>query len=118
MSLGEVYKITKEFVNGNTKVDSPVLDLNGNIFSTDEEKPNRLREDFVSMPNHVVSSDVPHFAPTTETIAPARSIPQTPPSKSEIVSAIKSIPSGKAVGIDGQPAEFYKSNPYMAAEVL
>ena len=65
-----------------------------------------------------MSSDAPPFAPTTETISPARSIPQTPPSKSKIVSAIKSIPSGKAAGIDGIPAEFYKSNPYMAAEVL
>ena len=85
--------------------------------STDEEKLNRWREQW-SVLNHVVSSDVPPFAPTTETISPARSIPQTPPSKSEIVSAIKSIPSGKAAGIDGIPAEFYKSNPYIAAEVL
>ena len=28
------------------------------------------------------------------------------------------IPSGKAAGIDGITAEFYKSKPYMAAEVL
>ena len=48
----------------------------------------------------------------------ARSIPQTPPSKSKIVSVIKSIPSGKAAGIDGILAEFYKPDPYMAAEVL
>ena len=86
--------------------------------STDEEKLNRCREHFESVLNHVVSSDVPPFAPITETISPARSIPQTPPSKSEIVSAIKSIPSGKAAAIDGIPAEFYKSNTYMAAEVL
>ena len=72
------------------------------------------REHFES----VVSSEVPPFAPTTKTISPAGSIPQTPPSKSEIVSAFKSIPSGKAAGIDGIPAEFYKSNLYMAAEVL
>ena len=39
--LGEVYKITKELVNTNTKADPPVLDLNGNILSTDEEKLNR-----------------------------------------------------------------------------
>ena len=45
-------------------------------------------------------------------------MPQTPPSKAETVSAIKPIPSDKAAGIDGIPAEFYKSNPYMAAEVL
>ena len=70
------------------------------------------------MLSHVVSSKVPSFAPTTETISPARSIPQTPPNKSEIVPAIKSLPSGKAAGIDGMPAEFYKSKPYMAAEVL
>ena len=65
-----------------------------------------------------MTSEVANFASTTATISPARSIPQTPPSKSEIVSAIKSVHSGKAAGIDGIPAEFYKSIPYMAAEVL
>ena len=115
--MGEVYKITKDLVNANTKADPPVLDLNGNILSIDEEKLNRWIEHFESVLNHVVSSDVPAFAPSTETISLTRSIPQTPPSKSEISSAIKSIPSGKPPGIDGIPAEFYKSNPYMAAEV-
>ena len=67
---------------------------------------------------HIVASEVPPFAATTETISPARSIPHIPPYKSEIVSAIKSLPSGKAAGTDGIPAELYKSTPYMAAEVL
>ena len=48
----------------------------------------------------------------------ARSIPQTPSSESAMVSAIKFLPSGKAAGIDGIPAEFYKSNLDMAAKVL
>ena len=42
--LGEVYKMTKELVNANTKADLSVLDLNGNIVSTDEEKLNKWRE--------------------------------------------------------------------------
>ena len=88
------------------------IDLNGNILSTAEEKLNRCREHFESVLNHVVSSDVSNFAATKETISPARSIPRIPPSKSEIVSAIKSLHSSKAAGIDGIPAEFYKSNPY------
>ena len=92
--LGAVYKITKELVNTITKADPPFLDLNGNILSTDEEKLNRWRELFESVLNHVVSSKVPTLAPTTETISPARSIPHTPPSKSEIVCAFKSIPFG------------------------
>ena len=116
--MGEVYKITKELRNTNTKADTPVPYLNGNILSTDEQKLNRWREHFESVLNHVVSIEVPPFAPTTETISPARGIPQTPASESEIVSVIKSIPSGKAAGIDGIPAEFYKCKPYMAAEVL
>ena len=114
----EVYKLTKELVNTNTKADPPVLHLNGNILFTDEEKLNRCREHFESELNHVVSCDTPPFAPITETISAARSIPQNPPSKSKIFPAIKSIPSGNAAGIDGIPAEFYKSNPYMAAEML
>ena len=56
--MGEVYKITKELVNTNTKADPPVLDLNENILSTDEEKLNRCRDDFESVLNHVVSSEV------------------------------------------------------------
>ena len=48
----------------------------------------------------------------------ARSMRQTPPSKSEIISAINCLPSGKAAEIYRISAEFYKSNPYMAAEVL
>ena len=113
-NMGEVYEITKELVNTNTKAYPPVLDLNGNILSTDEDKLNRCREHFQF---ELVSSEVPPFAPPTETISPARSIPQTLTSKSEIVSAIKSLRSGKAAGIDGIPAVLYKSNPYMAAEV-
>ena len=39
--LREVYKITKQLVNANTKDDHLVIDLNGNILSTNEEKLNR-----------------------------------------------------------------------------
>ena len=34
------------------------------------------------------------------------------------MSAIKSLASGKAAGVDGIPAKFYKFNSYMAAKVL
>ena len=70
------------------------------------------------MLNRVVSTEVLPFAATTETISPARSIPQTPLIKSEIVFAIKSLRSSKAAEIYGIPAELYKSNSYNAAEVL
>ena len=46
------------------------------------------------------------IAATSDTI----SILFTITSKSEIVSAIQSLSSGKAAAIDGIPAEFYKSN--------
>ena len=52
--LGEVYKIIKKFVYANTKADPPVIDLNGNILSTDVEKLNRCREHFESVLNHVL----------------------------------------------------------------
>ena len=42
--MAEVYKISKELVNANTKADPPVLDLNGNILSTDKKKLNRWGE--------------------------------------------------------------------------
>ena len=73
--MQDVYKIFKELLNTNMKADPPVLDLNGNILSTDKEQLNRWRKHFESVLNHVVSSEVPSFAPTTETISPAGSIP-------------------------------------------
>ena len=66
--MAEVYKITKGLVNTNTKAEPPFLDLNGNILSTDEEKLNKWREHFESAFNHVVSSEVPPFGPTTESM--------------------------------------------------
>ena len=76
--MAEVYKISKELVNTNTNADHPVLELNGNILSTDEEKLNKWREHFEYVLSHVVSSEVSPLATTTETISPARSIPQSP----------------------------------------
>ena len=37
------------------------------MLSTDEEKLNRRKDHFESVTNHVVSSEVPPFAPTTDT---------------------------------------------------
>ena len=68
-----------------------LVDLNGNIFSTDEEKLNTRREHFESVLHHVVSSEVSPFAPTIETTSPARTIRQIPTSKSETISATKFI---------------------------
>ena len=63
--MEEVYKIAKELVNANMKIDPPVLDLNG-ILSTDEEKLNKSREHFESVLNHVLPSEVPPFVVTTQ----------------------------------------------------
>ena len=93
--MGEVYKITKELRNTNTKADTPVPYLNGNILSTDEQKLNSWREHFESVLNHVVSIEVPLLL-QLQKLFHQLSIPQTPASKSE----------------------FFKSNPYMVAEAL
>ena len=79
--MGEVYKITKELVNTNTKADPSVLDINENILSTDEEKLNRWSEHFKSVLTYIVSpfccNDRIYFTNSSH----------------YIVSAIKSIPS-------------------------
>ena len=64
--MGEVYKISYELVNTTTNANPLVLDLNGNILSTDEEQLNRCREHVESVLNHVISSEVSPFAPTTK----------------------------------------------------
>jgi hypothetical protein len=41
-----------------------------------------------------------------------------PPSKREIVNAIKAMKNGKAAGADNIPAEVLKADPYMSADIL
>jgi hypothetical protein len=41
-----------------------------------------------------------------------------PPSKREIINAIKVMKNGKAAGADNIPAEVLKADPYMSADIL
>ena len=41
-----------------------------------------------------------------------------PPSKREIVNAIKAMKNGKAAGADNIPAEVLKADPYISAHIL
>jgi hypothetical protein len=41
-----------------------------------------------------------------------------PPSKREIVNAVKAMKNEKAAGADNIPAEVLKADPYMSADIL
>jgi hypothetical protein len=54
----------------------------------------------------------------TAQTCPEQQINIRPPSKREIIEAIKAMKKGKAAGIDNIPAEVLQGDPHLSAEML
>ena len=90
-----MYKITKELITAHAPIQQAVLDKNAELLSLKD----------------VVSYEAPSFFQDLSHSNSVRNKPNIAPSKSEIYSAIKALPSSKAAGVVGIPSDFYKANP-------
>jgi hypothetical protein len=54
----------------------------------------------------------------TAQTCPELQISVRPPSKREIIEAIKAMKKGKAAGIDNIPTEILQADPHLSAEML
>lgn len=109
--MGVVYKITKQLCGKKTGQSAPVKDKDGNNLLTKSEQAARWVQ-VLTRPEPV--------HPATPT--PAKDILNinnaSPPTETEIKSAIKATKNGKAAGIDSIHAEMLKADINTSAKIL
>ena len=112
---GKLYKLTK-IISGKFRstTDSPIEDKHGKLLSTEAEIEARWAEHFsevLNRPQPTTEADIQNAEDDLD-------ISTEPPSKAEIITAIKSLKNGKAPGQDNLNAEIFKADPDLAAGIL
>ena len=112
---GRLYKITKR-VCGKFKgnVGGPIKDKQGNLLTAEKEQEERWAEHFrevLNRPPPEETADIPEAQEDLD-------IDTEPPTKEEIVDAIKTLKNGKSPGQDNLDAELFKADPELAADIL
>ena len=112
---GQVYKITR-ILSGKYRgaTDTPILDKQGKLLTTEAEQEARWAEHFSEILNR---PPPPTEAEIQEPDADL-DVNTAPPEKEEIMAAIKSLKNRKAPGQDNLSAELFKADPEFAVQVL
>jgi len=113
-NMKRLYEITRTLSGKNSNPSRPVKDRNGNTVSGEEDQRKRWAEHFKEILNRPPPVAPPDVPPPTELL----DINTNPPTKSEIIKAIKSLKSGKAAGPDGIPPEALKADIPTSTEML
>jgi exonuclease III len=112
--ISKVYKAISKLVGKSSNSRIPVKSKDGKPLTAAEEQLRRWREHFEEVLNQPSS---PPAEEDQEIHTPLR-IRTDPPSKAEIVKALKDLKTNKAAGIDGIPAELLKADIDVTAEIL
>ena len=112
--MGTVYKISKQLCGSFSRQSSLVKDKNRNALPTERQQAAREVWYFQEVLNRPEPEDPADPQPTEADLL----INTDTPGEEEIRSAIKSLKSGKARGIDNIHAEMVKGDVYTATRVL
>nr|KAG5706977.1 hypothetical protein BaRGS_019582 [Batillaria attramentaria] len=113
-NMKRLYEITRTLSGKNNIPTRPVKDKNGQIITKEEDQRTRWAEHFketLNRPPPPVPPDIPPAAQLLD-------ISTNPPTKTEIIKAIKSLKSGKAAGPDGIPPEALKADIQTSTDML
>jgi len=113
-NMKRLYEITRTMSGKNFNPSKPVKDKDGTVITGDAGQRARWAEHFEDILNRPPPPTIPDIPPATEQLH----VNTGPPSKAEIVKAIKTMKNGKAAGPDGIPPEALKADPAMSAEML
>ena len=113
-NMKRLYEITRTLSGKNSQPSRPVKDKNGNAITSEEEQRARWAEHFKETLNRPAPSVPPTIPPPTELL----DINTNPPTKNEIIKALKSLKSGKAAGPDGIPPEALKADIQTSVDML
>ncbi|PIK44249.1 putative pendrin-like [Apostichopus japonicus] len=112
---GKVYKITK-IISGKYRgiTNSPIEDKQGRLLTTEAEQEARWADHFCE----VLNRPPPTIEAVIQEAEDDLDVSSTPPTKEEVIAAIKSLKNGKAPGSDNLNAELFKADPEIAGKIL
>jgi hypothetical protein len=114
-NMKELYDTVWKMANAPVSRKVLVKYKNGKIMTSVQEQLERWKEHFSEVLN---SEHPPNMNVETAQTCPQLQISIRPPSKREIIEAIKAMKKGKAAGIDNIPAEILQVDPHVSAEML
>ena len=109
-----LYEITRTLSGKNNNPSRPVKDKNGETITGEEDQRARWAEHFKETLNRPPPSAPPEIPPAAQLL----DINTNPPTKTEIMKAIKSLKPGKAAGPDGIPPEALKADIQTSTDML
>ena len=113
--LSTLYKLTKTLSGKlNNTNNKPVKDANGNLISKEQEQRQRWADHFRELLNRPPPTTTPEIPPAEDIL----NVKLDPPSKIEIIKALKTLKNGKAAGPDGIPPEALKTDLNTTANML
>jgi hypothetical protein len=113
--MRDVFDIVRKMTNTPMYCGVPVRDKAGSIITSVQGQLERWRQHFEEVLN--IESSFPLDRERTLPL-PELQISVRPPSKREIIQAIKGMKNGKAAGSDNISAEILKVDPNVAADML
>ena len=112
--LGAVYKITKQLCGKNTSQSAPVKDKDGNTLLTEREQAARWMQHFHDVLNCPDPENPANPTPADSLL----NINISPPTETEVRSAIQMTKDGKAAGFDSIHAEMLKADLNTSVKVF
>jgi hypothetical protein len=109
-----LFRITKEICGQSKSSTVPIKDKAGRLLTTEKEQEARWKEHF----EEVLNRSDPVSPAEIKDPAEDLNIDTDPPTRAEILSAIKTLKNRKAPGEDHLNAELLKADPEAAADVL
>ena len=113
--LSTLYKVTRTLSGkGNNGNNKPVKDESGKPIAKEIDQRKRWADHFKELLNRPPPTTTPEIPPAEEQL----NVNLNPPSKQEIINALKSLKNGKSAGPDGIPPEALKTDMKTTADML
>ena len=106
--LRTLYQITKSLSGKRSTQVKPIKDSQGNPITKEERQIKQWADHFKGLLNRPPPATRPEIPTTART---QLKVDTYPPTKAEVLNAVKLLKAGKAAGPDGIPPEALKANP-------
>ena len=113
-NMKDLYMTTKKLAGKYSRPERPVKDKQGQNITDSEQLLERWAEHFEELLNRPAPENPPDIAEAEIDI----DVDCHPPTREEIIRAIKKMKNGKAAGLDGIPAEALKADVETTAGML